>query len=135
MTFDILQWREDFFKATDAMDTNKWAPFWAETYELRFNDHKVNGKQSVREMFDAQFGLLSEMRHETIRWWYHDHTFFNEMIVHYRVKGDPENLVISIPAFAIGDVDEDHGVLSNFRIYLNDSELTKRIQYVQSLKK
>ena len=113
----------------------KWAPFWAETYELRFNDHMVNGKQRVRELFDAQFSLLSEMRHETIRWWYHDRTFFNEMIVHYRVKGDPENVTISIPAFAIGDVDEDQGLLSNFRIYLNDSELTKRIQHVQSLNK
>ncbi|KAL3419903.1 hypothetical protein PVAG01_08402 [Phlyctema vagabunda] len=72
------------------------------------------------------------MHHETIHFDVVGNTLYLQAVISYVVANDPENLDITIPAFAVFVFNEETGYLDRAQIFLDGSPVFARVGIVGS---
>ncbi|KAI9054448.1 hypothetical protein LZ554_001610 [Drepanopeziza brunnea f. sp. 'monogermtubi'] len=136
-------WFEDFarefFAAVDSMDTIRAMSFLVQEPTCQFgNQPKISGKGQVKKLLSDFYQVLHDMSHEikTIDTDLEHRTIYAGTVVSYVVKGDREEVPISIPVMTLlrfGTAGGDEEMKArDLSVYFDPSTVFEQISEVQS---
>lgn len=115
-----FDWYQDYLKAVDSTDAEKYGEFLAEDCEFQFgNQPKVTGKQKILAGLKEFWKTYDGEEHVLHSILGNDNCFALEATNVYRRKDGTE---VSIPAVAITERNEA-GLVSSFRVFIDIAPL------------
>ncbi|KAI8285673.1 hypothetical protein K4K56_009200 [Colletotrichum sp. SAR 10_98] len=134
---EVEAWLLNNFLAFDSLDITEHPKIFSKDAQLQFaNNPVLYGIEKIQQSFVPAFSALSYMKHVPVTFDKVDNKVWFTVKISYRAKGDPENQTITIPASALAHLvteGEEAGKLARFQVFLDNSPVLERIEYVSKL--
>ncbi len=134
---DTHAWLSQFHAASDALNAPHWInTFFAPNATIRFaNNPALVGREEIIGSFNDTFKLLASMKHTVLAVDVLPEKIYQEALITYIVKNDPEQVPISVRGMAVFGKKVDESTVTFFDVYLDISPVFARIAAVVDLNK
>ncbi|KAK1633332.1 hypothetical protein BDP81DRAFT_434696 [Colletotrichum phormii] len=134
---EALAWLRNSHNVHDSLQTTDFDKIYSKNAQVKFTNFPVaEGVDSIKQIMDAAFGQLSYMKHVTRQADKVDNRIWLAVDITYRVKGDPDNEDINIPAAGLVTIvteGEEAGKIARFDVYLDNTPVREKIAAVAKL--
>ncbi|KAK1996519.1 hypothetical protein LX36DRAFT_111099 [Colletotrichum falcatum] len=134
---EVLAWLQRFHDINDSLQVTDFDKVYAETAQLTFANHPAaKGLDAIRQALLPSFTRLAYMKHVTRRATAPDKvgdTIWFAVDITYRVKNDPENEEITIPAAALATLctdGKDAGKIQRFDVFVDNAPVRQKMEDV-----
>ncbi|KAK1706579.1 hypothetical protein BDP67DRAFT_547969 [Colletotrichum lupini] len=131
---EALAWLRRSHDIHDSLQTTEFDKIYSKDAQVKFTNFPVaDGLEAIKQIMDAAFGQLSYMKHVTRQADQVDNRIWLAVDITYRVKGDPGNEDINIPAAGLVTIvteGEEAGKIARFDVFLDNTPVREKIASV-----
>ncbi|EXF85725.1 hypothetical protein CFIO01_07134 [Colletotrichum fioriniae PJ7] len=134
---EALAWLRRSHDIHDSLQTTEFDKIYSKNAQVKFTNFPVaEGLEAIRQIMEAAFGQLSYMKHVTRQADQVDNRIWLAVDITYRVKGDPDNEDINIPAAGLVTIvpkGEEAGKIARFDVFLDNTPVREKNARVAKL--
>ncbi|KAK2016888.1 hypothetical protein LZ32DRAFT_600917 [Colletotrichum eremochloae] len=131
---EVLAWLRRFHDVHDSLQGKDFHKVYAETSQLTFGNYPTaEGLDAIKQLLLPSFAQLAYMKHIVRRADKVGDTIWCAQDIAYRVKDDPENEEIIIPAAGLLTLfmdGEDAGKVKRFDVFLDNAPVRQKMEAV-----
>ncbi|OHE93429.1 hypothetical protein CORC01_11294 [Colletotrichum orchidophilum] len=128
---EALAWLNYSHEIHDSLRTTDFDKIYSKNAQLKFTNFPIaEGLHAIKQIMNSAFAQLSYMKHVTRQADKVDNRIWLTVDITYRVKGDPDNEDINIPAaglVTIVTVGEEAGKIARFDVFLDNTTVREKI--------
>ncbi|KAL0941329.1 uncharacterized protein CTRU02_204092 [Colletotrichum truncatum] len=134
---EVEVWLLNNFTTFDALEVALLGNIFANDGELQFaNNPVIRGLDTIKENFVHSYAALAYMKHVPRSFDKVENRIWLTTQISYRIKGDPQNVEITIPASALATLvteGDEAGKMAKFQVFLDNKPILDRIEAVAAL--